>query len=280
MDELFNDKDIQQVSNRDLEYDEDIEACLNLLEKKFAIQNAPCPAIESFLLYKQFESVAVVGVYKSSAGEMDVAFYQLQYSWASGAKYVRRHYDQCFLALLTLGRSYPRTCITKETLQTRINDWFTKQDVDFIEQKKFSKMFHVATRDKQKLTSMLYDQSLDELTDFPEMEAEIWDNYCLFKESSNPASEYRTEQLIALTKTLHRVLRWKPFEEIMAQYHVSRKKYVAKLKGQNVEVRTWRPIRDPIAIPISDFERSQKPVFPNIEDVIPNESRKLSLRRE
>jgi hypothetical protein len=108
--------------------------------------------------------------------------------------------------LLRLSKEYPVTCIFKETLREKITDWFVKQDVDFVDQKKFSRKFHVVSGDKKKLGFLLFNKPLDELAAFPEMEAEINGNNCLFKISGNPVSPGETKQFIELAKKLYKIL--------------------------------------------------------------------------
>lgn len=81
-----------------------------------------------------------------------------------------------------------------------------KQDVDFKEQKKFSRKFHVVSQDKEKLQILFLNKPLDELAAFPEMEVEINGNNCLFKVSGNPMSVDGTRKFIELAKKLYKIL--------------------------------------------------------------------------
>jgi hypothetical protein len=206
MNNFLNDRELQKLLQAEIEYDEDVERCVGLITNEFSMQAAPCPSIEAFLLYRSFNEAGVVQTYNTISEHPETAIYQISYSWSlGGTKSVTRYYAQCFLALLHLPREYPSTCILKETLQTRVNDWFARQDVDFERQEKFSNRFHMVTHDRIKLEFLLKDRPLDELIDFPLMEAEIHGQYCLLKVSNDPASEYDLRQLIELTKKMYKV---------------------------------------------------------------------------
>jgi hypothetical protein len=142
MNDFFDDKKMQHLQNIELEFDEDVEAGLRLLTSAFSLQAAPCPCIESFALYQSFHSPEVVETYQSTSGDFDIAVYQVLYARLTGSgRASRLGWYRCFLALLSLRTQYPRTAIYKESMHERINDWFTRQDVDVKEQKEFSDRF-------------------------------------------------------------------------------------------------------------------------------------------
>jgi len=207
IDDFANDKEIQRLRKIRQEHDELIEECMAILIKEFSLEAALCTDIQSFFIYKSIESPEVIESFKSSTGHFDLEIYQVEYNWSSRVGRTNSSgTEQCFLGLLTLRKQYPHTCVFKETLQTIITDWFNNQDVDFREQKKFSRRFHVISQDRQKLEILLFNRPLDELAGFPEMEVELKDNQCLFKISGNPMSLNETKQFIHLAKKLPAIL--------------------------------------------------------------------------
>ena len=199
-------KDGQGLLQREFQYDDDITEAISLLTSKYSYTPAACPNIESFALYKAMNLEGVIATYQSGSAEPPLCIYLVSYSKSQGTFYIIRNYRQVFLGLLLLQREYPRTCILKETLQTRINDWFVKEDVDFDNQKKFSKQFHVVSNDKASLELLLKDKPLDLLADFPEMEAELFGKRCLLKISNDPGSAYDVERLLELSNKVYHVL--------------------------------------------------------------------------
>ena len=85
-------------------------------------------------------------------------------------------------------------------------DLFVKGDLDFKYQKKFSKKFHLVTKDKEKLVLLLENKPLDDLIQFPEMEVEICKKQCLFRLSENTMNMEEAKQFIGLTHCLLKML--------------------------------------------------------------------------
>jgi len=137
-----------------------------IVSDEFPLKLADCTELTPFLIFKSMNR----GIYgpgitwslKSINADPQMEVY-----------IVNNGGEECMLGLLSLNKEYPFTCIFRETLKEKINDWFVKQDVDFEEFKKFSDQFHMVSGDPSEIRSFLWNKPLDELTAFPEMEAEI-----------------------------------------------------------------------------------------------------------
>lgn len=205
MDGFMKKEEIQPILQKEIQYSEEVANSVRLITTTYSFTPKPCPSIEGFLLYKNMNMEGVVATYKSNAVHPPLCLYQVCYTSSYETKYISHNCPQSFLALIPLQRTFPRTCILEETLQTRINDWFVKQDVDFEEQKKFSKLFHVVSNDKTKLEYLLKDRPLDQLADFPDMQAEMYGNACLLKLSSALASENQVKATLELAKKAYQL---------------------------------------------------------------------------
>lgn len=207
-DDFANDKEIQKIRSIQKKYDEMIQESIETVRKEFSLEDEePEAEIEDSILIKSFDSPNINESLKSSNKPFELQVYLVEYSWESRAG--RSHQsgrDEMFIGSLSLNKSFPPTCIFKETLATIITDWFTKQDVDFKEQKLFSRKFHVISEDKDKLQLLLFNKQLDDLALFPEMEAEIKNNKCFFRVSGNSIDEEEVKKFIELTKVLVKIL--------------------------------------------------------------------------
>jgi hypothetical protein len=205
-DDFANDKEIQRQRKARKEHDLMIGECVSLLKRQFSVEPGSCTDIESFLLFKSFESASIIESFQTVSGDLPIEVYQIEYHWSIRlGRGGSSGHDQCFLGLLTLKKGYPPTYIYKETFRTIITDWFIKQDVDFDDQKKFSKSFHVITADKDKLKIMLINKQLDRLAEFPDLEIELNGNHCLFKVSDKPMSPEDVKKFIDLSFKLLKI---------------------------------------------------------------------------
>jgi hypothetical protein len=206
-DDFANDKEIQRLRKIQREQDELIEECVGIVSKELLLEEKECTDIASFTLFKSLGPSGIHNEFRSTLDHLDMEVYLVWYQWRlHSGKINNSGTDECFLGLLSLKKEYPLTCIFRESMRTIITDWFIKQDVDFEEQKKFSRQFHVISQDKDKLKSLLWNKPLDELADFPEMEVEISGKQCLFKVSGNPVNEQESIRFIHLAKKLAAIL--------------------------------------------------------------------------
>ncbi len=177
------------------EHNKMVKASIMTVSKEFPLELADCTNLETFLVFQSLRSPVITYSFRSTDTDLPLELFV-----------VAHHAEECFIGLFTLNREYPFTCIFKETLKEKINDWFLKQDVDFEEQKKFSGQFHVVSRDSEKLKTLLWNKPLDELAVFPEMEIEINGKHCLFRTSAMPLSLEEAEHFTALAKKLWKIL--------------------------------------------------------------------------
>jgi hypothetical protein len=192
--------------SRDDEWDETneefVKECIAVISKRIPLEKADYEAMDSFLMYKS---------HGRREGEPFVydnyfsADYNLQVSVVSYAPHKTQTFEHLF-GLFTLQKEFPLTYIFRETMKERIADFFVKADVDFKEQKKFSKAFHVVTKDREKLKLLFMGRQLDELAEFPEMEVEIKGKQCLFRASMGSIDEEEAEKFIKLVMLLRTII--------------------------------------------------------------------------
>ena len=199
-DDFENESNIRRFRQK-YDYDADLEESIEFLSRHYSLVQSKGADLNPFFIFQSFRSPVVIESLKTSQADIEIEFYIIQYE-----RTPRTRAGECLICLLSFGKSYPHTCVYKETLQEKINDWFLKQDVDFEDQKNFSKNFRVVSKDPQRLRMLLNNRPLDELTEFPNMEMELNNNLCLVRVSGNSLSAGEAEELVRLTEKLKKIL--------------------------------------------------------------------------
>lgn len=179
-----------------------LEECVQIIGRKFALEKAEYEDMDSFLMYKTLvkppASPGVYDNYYSADNNLQVSIVEYGAFNNKPAWY--------FFGLFTLQKEFPVTYIFPETLHHKINNLFTKSDLDFKDYKKFSGKFQVTTQDRNRLETLLLHKNLDELTAFPEMEVEINGKLCLFRTSHQSFDEEEAAKFAELATVLKRIL--------------------------------------------------------------------------
>jgi hypothetical protein len=110
--------------------------------------------------------------------------------------------DQYFFGYIEFSKTFPKSYILKESLHLKLTDLILQQDADFPEHKKFSSRFHVITQDSKLLQDRFLFKDLDQLAAFPDMEVEIHEHSCLFRNSRKCISNKEAEEFSGLAKSL------------------------------------------------------------------------------
>jgi hypothetical protein len=156
-------------------------------------------------MFKNLQAIVIESLKPIDANvPLLVSLVQYASSYSTG-KYSNSGKDHYLFGYLVMKQSFPKTYVCKETIREKITDLFLRLEVDFENNKKFSKKFHVLTDDKSKLTNLLQFKKLDDLAPYPDMELEIHGNTCLFRSSRKSISIEETNAFCDLTKTLIKV---------------------------------------------------------------------------
>lgn len=202
-DDFANDKEIQRQRKIQQEYNKMIETSLQIISDQLHLTPASHKNMKPFLMFKTLGTPILTRSFKPANDDypLQVSLVEYHLSYTTPRAH-NAGTDLYLFGLLALRKSYPLTYIFEETIRERIVNWFIKGDVDFKEQKKFSRRFHVVTKDKEKLSLLLLNKLLDDLAAFPKMEIEINGNNCLFRVSKLPVSESEAEKFVRLAKVI------------------------------------------------------------------------------
>ncbi|MEO5562609.1 MAG: hypothetical protein ABIR18_04220 [Chitinophagaceae bacterium] len=205
MDDFANDEEIIETRREKAEYEKMIRESGEQICREFSLEAADHSDLGSFVMFTTLEKGEITDSFCSANEDLEVFFIEYYTTITSGRRVHSEPHHYIF-GLLTLRKEYPLTYIFKETLKEKIADLFIKADVDIKDQKKFSRAFHMITKDKEKLMDLLFGKPMDDLGNFPDMEVEINGNNCLFRASLEPIEEDETAKFIAVTKLLMKLL--------------------------------------------------------------------------
>jgi hypothetical protein len=125
--------------------------------KRFPFEPADLPAfsLDNFELLKYYSNFLNRRTIKLKGSNTYVAFVEVEFP-AKGAKSTTAavRYFQCYV-FCYLARAYGHLLIRRETLADKINELFHLMELDFEEDKAFSKQFFVFASDQTKAVSLL-----------------------------------------------------------------------------------------------------------------------------
>lgn len=206
-DEFDNQKEFKQKRKREAEYKKMMEDCIQMLSKAFNAKISSHKNLKKFLIHEAswypylIESFA--GVWKNKEFYCCIIEY-------SGNHVNRNIYHlgdpKYFAGLITITNKYPHTIVQPETIAHKVESIFTKNDVDFKHAKKFSRKFHVITKNKPALEILWHNKDLDKLAGFPLAEFELNEQQCYFRTGQKPITVNDTTIFIDLAKTLMEIL--------------------------------------------------------------------------
>ncbi|MGN6440265.1 MAG: hypothetical protein ACTHMM_27315 [Agriterribacter sp.] len=87
-------------------------------------------------------------------------------------------------------------------MKEKLVELILKNELDFNHSKKFSRRFYVLTEEKKRLADIFQLKDLDPLAAFPDVEIELRENKCLFRNSRKPISQLEAVQFCELAKLL------------------------------------------------------------------------------
>lgn len=165
------------------------------------------PDLKSFLLVNALHEPIVMKSFSSSNPLLPIKLLIIQYySEVRIGKVRNSGREGYFFAILTLKKEFPHTLIYPETLSEKIAEVFIKAEMDFKDQKKFSRKFYTLTKDKEKLFDLLINKPLNDLVTYKNMEVEINKNLCFLRCSRKPISKTEAVSFCQFAKVINRIL--------------------------------------------------------------------------
>jgi hypothetical protein len=201
-DDFANDKLIQKQREAIKDYEKMIDDSLNLIQQELNVQKSSHKNFKVFHMFK-FLSATITHSMKSVTSTRDLRVSLAKYFSASPtAKSSNSGTDLYLFGYMSFRTRYPRTYIHKETIKEKIEDVFLNRDVDFPHSKKFSRKFQVITENRINLETLLQFKDLDDLTQFPNLELELFNNAALFRSSRKSVSIEEAIEFCDLSKVL------------------------------------------------------------------------------
>lgn len=178
--------------------EEDLQAvCRQLQMEEVAYLNDEDDLVfKEWGLTKPMQSPEILGIF--SSGDLDKPSYFLI---IESSLALRSRFTQ-YIGYYKTSTSYPLTFIYPEGIREKLEDFFTKIDLDFEHAPRFSSKFRVVTEDKNQLQIFLQFKPLEDLAAFPEMEIELRGNYCLFRRGYGAYNEQDFASVVKLMKKI------------------------------------------------------------------------------
>jgi len=187
-DDFANDKNIQKARAAIQAREKMIADSLDVVREKLNVINGAHKNFKGFYMFKSLAATLKKSFRaRNENTDLQISLAEYAFTILTG-KLANSGTDQYLFGYFTMKNKYPKTYIHKETIKEKIAELFLKQEVDFEHSKKFSRKFYVITEDKRRLQELLLLKNLDSLTAFPDLELELNDNACLFRNSRKPIS--------------------------------------------------------------------------------------------
>src|SRR5688500_12049172 len=201
-DDFLNDKEIQKSRKEAEAYNRLINESLAVVKDELGLIKSSHTNFKKFLMFKNLQPILIDSFRAQQAPLpliMSVAEYRSAYpipkNHNSGS-------DLYLFGSIGYNKQFPKSYICRETIREKMVDLFSRQEIDFKEHKKFSRCFHVISKDGKRLTDLFQFKNMDELTAFPNMELEIHEHSCLFRNSRRSISIEEASDFAELAKTL------------------------------------------------------------------------------
>jgi len=205
-DDFANDKEIQRARKEKAGFDKMMKDSIAIVKNRFQMKKTSRNKFKEFWMTKSLTITEVYETIKSENPffplEVSIIEYHSHYPVPRGHNEGEDYY---FFGLLTTKKSYPATLIYPEKFSDKIADVFTRAELDIKENKKFSRNFYALTKEKDVLRQAFSLLSLNELSEFKNLEFELRENYCLFRNSRKPVSVNEAQRFCAAAEKLIRI---------------------------------------------------------------------------
>ncbi len=206
-DDFANDKEMQKIRKEQEAFDQMMKESISIVADAFNAKRSSHKNLKHFLLHKSVSIPFVSDSYLGSWKNRAVYFCVFEYeSSVHAGKLHSSGSNYYFAAMIELNKPYPHTLAQPETLAIKLENLVTKLDVDFKHAKKFSRKFHVITKDAHALENLFITKDLDQLAQHAGAEFELLDRQCYFRANRKPVSIAEAEKFVAVAKTFLEIM--------------------------------------------------------------------------
>lgn len=194
---------IQEKRKEEAEFNKMIADSIHIVASAFNANSSSHKNLKHFLLHKAVSIPLISDSYLGSWKNRPVYFCIFEYeSSTSIARFNDTGSNYYFAGMIGLNKNYPHTLAHPETIALKIENLFTRLDIDFAHAKRFSSKFHIMCKDKISLETLLLNKDLDRLCRNNTAEFELLDKQCYFRVSRKPVSLNEAEQFVEFAKVL------------------------------------------------------------------------------
>jgi hypothetical protein len=201
-DDFANDKEIQKSRREAEAYNRLINESLAIVKDELGLRKSSHTNFKKFLMFKSLQPI-LIDSFRAEQSPLPLVVSVAEYRSAfPTAKLHNSGSDLYLFGLIEYQKEFPKSYICRETIREKMVDLLTRQETDFKEHKKFSRSFHVMSQDGKRLTDLFQLKNMDELTAFPDMELEIHEHSCVFRNSRCSISIEEASDFAELAKSL------------------------------------------------------------------------------
>lgn len=172
------------------------------LNAKETIEKEP----SSFFLYNSIPDAFVNASYLGEWNGKKMYFGSFEYfTSVRTGRTTSEGRDEYLFGVISLKEAYPHIVIKPELLALKIEDLFTKMDVDFKHARLFSFLYYVITKDKNALKFKFQSKELNRIAKFLNAEIEFIGHECFFRVNRTAISPKQAERFVKLAKVLAEV---------------------------------------------------------------------------
>lgn len=206
-DDFENDKEIQKLRKQQAEFLKTIDDSIEILTKAFKAKKSSRKILNKFLLHKSINKPFIIDSFLGTWGDAQIYFSTIEYHFSiPTGRVLNSGTDYYFIGVIKTDNSYPHTIIQPETITLKIENLFTKFDVDFKHSRKFSSKFHVITKDKAGLENIFHQKDLNQIAEFSSSEIELLKQQCYFRTGRKSISIKEAYTFVELAKKLVEIL--------------------------------------------------------------------------
>lgn len=167
------------------------------LKSNYSVEEAegPIAKMDAFHLLSNFASAREYRTFRvmRQSATTYVSFIQLQSEYSTKSGPAIRTYMQAYV-FVPLSRSYGHLVIKKETLRDKLNELVQPLELDFKDDKEFSRRFYVLAKDKDKALYLLTPNLREELKKIhPDVYIEVINEVMMIAREQGAADELLSE---------------------------------------------------------------------------------------
>lgn len=203
-DEIFSeDKEWLAHQKTQVETEEHIHKCIGQLCNLLSLAETNiAPEISHFGVYTDLADLYDLKYFSSITSSVPFTIVACYHDTVDTLYYD----DASLLGVIELRNHYPATSLHKEKVSDKLANLITKSDIDFKDQKNFSKTFHLMSADKDFIRGQWDGKPLDLLADYPVLQLMIKDRFCVYKLHDSGFNTSQVSEFVNITQILLRIL--------------------------------------------------------------------------